>query len=307
MGVRTVLGASLVASVLCPTGAVSAAPPVLGAYNTFAAVRDGTVDVVLPRDVDLPLKAKHRAEAGPAPWITFNGGGRATGIVLIPRGSNDPVSSGLVATQFRSCRRGCRERPVNALMINGVFYRGSETLSSGEYRLYVFTGGREVTVSLHLPQLSGGTDIHIDGGARADIRTPVVGVDRRDDITAYSARASYEMRGPFGLFMSVNVMRDDNYKDVSFDECLAADHAGPDEVEQDFCTFPTGAFRFVRPLDPLKIQPKRGGFVLTTFVGLNDGADNLFNGDSSHQHYSFRVFSPGSLGELWSQGVLLSL
>ena len=299
------MGAVLLAPVLCSTGPASAAQPVLGAHNTFTAARDGTVDVVLPRDVTLPLKANHRAEAGPAPWITFDGGNRATGIVLIPRGA-DAVIDGLVATQFRSCRRGCRERPVNVLMINGAVYRGNETLRAGEYRLYIFADGDEVEISLDLPQLKGGANLLVGGRAFADIQTPGVGLDFRDDATAYSARASYEMKRHAGIFMSVNVMRDENYRDVHFDECLTRDHVGPDEVEQDYCSIPIGGFTFVRPLDPTKIQPKRGGFILTTFVGLHDWTDNVFNGDSSLHHYSFRVVSPGSLGELWSQGVLLS-
>jgi hypothetical protein len=306
MAARAVLGAVLLASVLFPAGAASAAPPMLGAHNTFMAVRDGSVDVVLPRDVKLPLKANHRAETGPVPWITFKGGGRATGIVLIPRGSDDAVTHGLVATQFRSCRRGCRERPVNALRINGVSYRGSETLRAGEYRLYVFTDGDEVTISLDLPQLTGGTTILVGGPGFADIRTPAVGMDYRNDATVYSAKASYEMKRHAGIFMSVNVMRDENYRDASFDECLTPDHIGPDEVEQDYCIFPTGGFHFVRPLEPTQIQPKRGGFILTTFVGVYQWPHEELNGDSSLNHYSFRVISPGSIGELWSQGVLLS-
>jgi hypothetical protein len=280
---------------------------VLAARNTITAARDGSVDVVLPRDVTLPLKEDHRAEAGPAPWITFDGGGRAAGIVLIPRGAN-AVAPGLVATQFRSCRHECRERPVNALMINGVSFHGSETLHSGEYRLYAFTDGEELTISLDLPRLTGRTSIAVGRPSFADVRTPAVGAaNYRDDATAYSADASYEMEGHAGIFMSVNVMRDENYRDAHFDECLSRDHAGPDEVEQDFCSIPIGGWRFVRPLDPTKIQPKKGGFILTTFVGLHDWTDNVFNGDSSRHHYSFRVISPGSMGELWSQGVLLSL
>lgn len=279
----------------------------LGAHNTFTAVHEGSVDVVLPRDVTLPLKTSHRAEAGPAPWITFEGGGAAAGIVLMPRASTNAVTHGLVATQFSSCRRDCRERPVNALMINGAFYRGTETLRSGEYRLYVFTDGGEVTVSLDLPQLIGGTNLLVAGRGIADIHTPEVGVDNRSGITAYSANASYEMKARAGIFMSVNVMRDENYRDASFDECLSPDHIGPDEVEQTYCFVPTGAgIVVVRPLDPTKIQPKRGGFILTTFVGLHDWPDDVVNGDSSLHHYSFRVTSPGSLGELWSQGALLS-
>ena len=307
MAVRAVLGTALFASVLCPVGPASAGQPVLGAHNTFTAVRDGSVDVVLPRDVTLPLKENSRAEAGPAPWITIDGGGRAAGIVLIRQGYDDAVTHGLVATQFRSCRRECLERPVNALMINGASFHGSETLNAGEYRLYVFTDGDEVTISLDLPRLTGSSDILVGGPAFADIETPAVGVDRRDDVTAYSATASYEMKRHAGVFMSVNVMRDENYKDASFDECLTRDHIGPHEVEQHFCSFPTGSFRFVRPLDPTKIPPKKGGFILTTFVGLHDWTDNVFNGDSSLHHYSFRVLSPGSMGELWSQGVLLGL
>ena len=305
MPFRAVLGAALFASVLCPTGPVSAAVPVLGAHNTFTATRDGVVDVALPRDVTLPLKENSRAEAGPASWITIDGGGRAAGIVLIPRGANGVVP-GLLAMQFRSCRRQCRERPVNALMVNGVSFRGSETLHSGEYRLYVFTDGDELTISLDLPRLRGRTSISVERPGFADVRTPAVGVEYRDDATAYSASASYEMERHAGIFMSVNVMRDENYRDAHFDECLSPDHVGPDEVEQSFCSIPIGGWRFVRPLDPTKVQPKKGGFILTTFVGLHDWTDNEFNGDSSRQHYSFRVLSPGSMGELWSQGVLLS-
>jgi hypothetical protein len=108
--------------------------------------------------------------------------------------------------------------------------------------------------------------------------------------------------------MSVNVMRDENYRDAWFDQCLVSDHTGPDETEQQYCVVPAGGGNyFVRPLDPTKIHPKRGGFILTTFVGLSDLEDNALNGDSSRYHYSFRVISPGSMGELWSQGVLLSL
>lgn len=307
MLVRAVLGAVVFASALCSIGPAAAGPPVLGAHNTFTAVKDGAVDVLLPRDVQLPLKQEARAETGPAPWITFNGGGRATGIVLLPRGATEAVTQGLVAAQFRSCRNRCRERPVNALMINGASYHGSETLSSGEYRLYVFTDGDEVTVNLHLPQLNGGANLRVRGRSFADIRTPTAGVESRDHATAYSARASYEMKGHAGIFMSVNVMRDENYRDAHFDQCLSSDHVGPDELEQDYCTVPTGeGILFVRPLEPTMMQPKRGGFILTTFVGLDDRGDNIFNGDSSLNHYSFRVVSPGSLGELWSQAVLLS-
>ncbi|HEX2057831.1 MAG TPA: hypothetical protein VHI71_05630 [Actinomycetota bacterium] len=309
VAVRAVLGAVLLASTLCPAGPASAALPVLGAHNTFTAVRDGSVDVVLPRDVDLPLKTNHRAESGPAPWITFEGGGRVTGIVLISRGSTDAVSHGLVATRFRSCRRGCSERPVNALMINGKAYRGSETLHSGEYRLYVFTDRDEVTISLDLPQLTRGANIEIGNPGFADIRTPAVSVEYRDGATAYSAHASYAMKTRAGIFMSVNVMHDENYRDASFDECFSPDHTGPDELEEHYCAVPFGGFHFVRPLDPLKIEPKRGGFILTTFVGLGryNWPEEVFNGDTSLNHYSFRVISPGSIGELWSQGVLLSL
>ncbi|HEX2296789.1 MAG TPA: hypothetical protein VHN37_15960 [Actinomycetota bacterium] len=306
MAVRAVLGVALLASVLCPTDAVSAGQPVLGAHNTITAARDGAVDVVLPRDVTLRLEEKARAETGPAPWITFNGGGRAVGIVLIPRGSNDALSYGLVATQFRSCRRNCAERPVNALMINGAFFRGRETLNAGEYRLYVFTDSKDVAISLDLPQLRGTTDVHVGGPGFADIQTPAVGVDHRQEVTGYSANATYEMEANAGIFMSVNVMRDENYRDASFDECLSPDHVVPDDLERTYC-FPTGGMAFVRPLDPTKIHPKRGGFVLTTFVGLHEWEDDVFNGDSSLHHYSFRVVSPGSIGELWSEGVLLSL
>lgn len=294
-------------SVLCPSDLASAAQPLLGARNTITAERDGAVDVVLPRDVKLSLKENSRAEAGPAPWITFRGGGRATGIVLIPRGSTHALSYGVVATQFRSCPSGCRERPVNALMINGASFRGSETLRSGEYRLYVFTDGKDVTISLDLPQLTGGTELHVGGPGFASVRTPATTVDRRDDVTTYSASASYEMKTHAGVFMAVNVMRDENYRDASFDECLSPDHVTPDDLETIYCVPTGGGILFVRPLDPTKIQPKRGGFILTTFVSLHDGADNVFNGDSSRHHYSFRVISPGSMGELWSQAVLLSL
>ncbi len=305
MAIRALLGALLLASMLCPTGRAAAAQPLLGAHNTITAVEDGTVDVVLPRDVNLPLKAETRAERGPAPWISFKGGGRAAGIVLIPRGSSAPLSYGLIANQFRSCRRGCPQRPVNSLMINGASYHGSETLRSGDYRLYVFTED-DITISLDLPELTGDTNIHIGRSDFADIRTPAVRVDQRGEVTAYSASASYEMKDDTGLFMSVNVMRDDNYKDAHFDECLAPDHVVPDEVEQTYF-FPTGSvIVFVRPLDPTKTQPKKGGFILTTFVGLYDWPDELLNGDSSLYHYSFRVISPGSIAELWSQGVLLS-
>lgn len=307
MAVRAVAGAVLLASVLSPIDPASAAELVLGAHNTITAVGEGAVDVVLPRDVKLPLRTDHRAEAGPAPWIRFEGGGRTTGVVLVRRGSNDAVSYGLAATQFRSCRRGCRARPVNALMVNGASYRGSETLRSGYYRLYSFTDEDDVTISLELPGLTGSTDIDVGRRGFADIRTPAASLDYRDDATAYTANASYEMKSHAGIFMSVNVMRDDSYKDASFDECLSPDHAGPDEMEQTYCSFPTGGFRFVRPLDPTRVQPKRGGFIVTTFIGLDDRADNVFNGDSSLHHYSFRVLSPGSMGELWSQGVLLGL
>lgn len=269
-------------------------------------MKDGAVDVILPRDVQLPLKQSARAEAGPAPWITFNGGGRATGIVLLPRGATEAVTQGLVAAQFRSCRYGCGERPVNALLINGASYHGSETLRSGEYRLYVFSDGGEVTVNLHLPQLKGGADLRVGERGFADVRTPTAGVESRDHATAYNARASYEMKGHAGIFMSVNVMRDESYRDAHFDECLSPDHVGPDELEQEYCSIPTGGFHFVRPLEPTRIQPERGGYILTTFVGLSDWADNVVNGDSSLHHYNFRVISPGPLGELWSQGVLLS-
>lgn len=307
MAVRAALGAVLLASLLAPTGPAAAMPTVLGAHNTFTAVRDGAVDVVLPRDVTLPLKTNHRAEGGPASWITFEGGGRVTGIVLMPRASDDAVTHGLVATQFRSCRSGCREQPVNALMVNGTSYRGRETLRSGEYRLYVFTDGAEVTIDLDLPQLTGGAAILVGGPGSADIRTPAESIDHRGDVTAYGANASYAMETGAGIFMAVNVMRDENYKDASFDECLKPDHDVPDDLEKTYC-FPTGpGITFVRPLDPTKLQPRRGGFILTTFVGLNDRADNVFNGDSSLHHYSFRVISPGSIGELWSQGVLLSV
>ncbi|MDQ4142778.1 MAG: hypothetical protein M3198_03385, partial [Actinomycetota bacterium] len=246
-------------------------------------------------------------ETGPAPWITLEGGGRAAGFILMPRGSTDAVSNGLVATQFRACRPGCHVRPVNALLINGAVYRGSETLHSGEYRLYVFTDGDEVSINLDLPQLKGVTNIHVAGPGFADIRAPAVGREYRDEVTAYSAHASYAMKTRAGIFMSVNVMRDENYRDASFDECLTPDHIGPDEVEREYCFVPTGGgIIFVRPLDPTKIQPRKGGFILTTFVGLHDWEDNVANGDSTLHHYSFRVISPGSMGELWSQGVLLS-
>lgn len=306
MAVRAVMGAVLLASVLCPAGPASASHPELGAHNTFTVVRDGTVDVVLPRDVTLPLRTSHRAEAGPASWITFDGGGRAAGIVLLPRGNTDAISYGLVATRFRSCRSECRERPVNALMINGAVYRGSETLRSGDYRLYAFTDGKELTISLDLPQLTGRTNIHIEGPGFADVQTPAAIADRRDDVTVYNAGASYAMKGHAGIFMAVNVMRDENYKDAHFDECVSRDHVGPNEMERSYCSIPIGGWHFVRPLDPTKIQPKRGGFILTTSVGLHDWTDNVFNGDSSLLHYNFRVISPGSMGELWSQGVLLS-
>jgi hypothetical protein len=307
MAFRAALGALLLASTLSSAATASAEQPILGAHNTITAARDGTIDVVLPRDVTLPLKQNTRSEAGPAPWISFEGGGRVTGIVLIPRGSDNAISYGLVATQFSSCRRECQERPVNALMVNGAFFHGSETLRSGEYRLYVFTDGGHVTITLDLAELKGDTDLHVEGRAHADIRTPAVGMDPRDDVTAYSARASYEMTEHAGLFMSVNVMRDENYKGGSFDECLSPDHIVPDDLEKIYC-FPGGGFTFVHPLDPTEmIQPRKGGFILTTFVGLTDWNDNVFNGDSSLQHYSFRVIAPGSMGELWSQGVLLSL
>lgn len=307
MATRALLATVFLASVLCPTDLAFAAQPVLGAHNTITAVRDGTVDVVLPRDVTLPLKENHRAESGPAPWITFNGGGRATGIVLIPRGSSDGISYGVVATQFRACQSGCRERPVNALMINGASFRGSETIRSGDYRLYVFTDGDEVTIDLDLPQLMGDTEIDVGRPGFAHIRTPAMTVDHRGDGTAYSASASYEMNTQAGIFMSVNVMRDENYRDASFDVCLSPDHVTPDDLEETYCVPTGGGILFVRPLDPTKIHPKRGGFILTTFVALHEGADNVFNGDSSVQHYNFRVISPGSIEELWSQGVLLSL
>jgi hypothetical protein len=278
----------------------------LGARNTFSAVSDGNVDVVLPRDVTLPLKEHSRAAAGPAPWITFDGGGGAAGVVLLPQGSNDAVTDGLVATQFRSCRRECRERPVNALMINGASYRGSETLRAGKYRLYVFTDGEGLTISLDLPQLAGHTNIPIGRASLADVRTPAVDKESRGGATAYTASASYEMDRHAGIFVSVNVMRDENYKDAHFDECLSRDHIVTDDLERTYCFPAGGGIVFVRPLDPSKIQPKRGGFILTTFVGLNDREENVFNGDPSLHHYSFRVVSPGSMAELWSQGVLLS-
>ncbi len=302
---RAVLGAVLIGAALSPPVKASGVQTSLGAHNTITAVGDGYMDVILPADVALPLKEKARATAGPASWITFEGGGRVVGMVLMPKGSNDPISSGLVAVQFRSCRRGCPERPVNALMINGASFRGKEMLSSGEYRLYVFTDGTRATISLDLPQLASGTHIRIAGQGDADIRTPAVQLEHRDDATAYTARASYEMKDHAGLFMAVNVMRDDNYRDASFDECLSPDHMTPDEVETRYC-FPTGGNTFVRPLDPTKIHPKKGGFILTTFLGLHDANDSLINGYSSLQHYSFRVISPGPVGELWSQGVLLS-
>lgn len=306
MVVRAIMGMVLLAAVLCPAaGTASAGPPSLGARNTFTAARNGSVDLVLSQDVDLPLKARTHAEGGPAPWITFEGGGRVAGLVLMPRGSAD-VSRGLVATQFRSCPRQCNEQPVNALMINGVSYHGSETLPAGEYRVYAITDGDELTISLNLPQLSGRTAIAIGRPRFADTQTPATRIEHRDGATTLAASAGYEMKGHGGIFMAVNVMRDENYRDVSFDECLSPDHAVPDELERDYCSFPTGGFQFMRPLDPTKIEPRKGGFILTTFVALNDRLDSVFNGDSSLQHYSFRVISPGSVAELWSQAVLLS-
>lgn len=305
MAFRAGLGVVLVAAALSPAAKASnpTAQPILGAHNTITAGDNGYVDVVLPADVTVSLKEKTRAKPGPASWITFDGGGRVTGIVLMPKGSTNAIVDGLVAVQFRSCRRGCGERPVNALMINGASFRGRETLSSGVYRLYVFTDGEPVTITLDLPELKGAANIHVERQGYVDIRTPAVHVDRRDYVTAYSAGASYEMKDHAGLFMSVNVMRDENYRDVSFDECLSPDRIVPDELEEIRC--PDG-FTFVRPLDPTKIKPKRDGFILTTFVGLNDSADDVINGDSGVQHYNFRVLSPGPMGELWSQGILLS-
>lgn len=191
-------------------------------------------------------------------------------------------------------------------MVNGALFRGAETLRAGEYSLYVFTDGEAVTISLDLPRLTGGANVHVGRPGAADVHTPTVAVDPRDDVTAYSANASYEMKGQAGIFMSVNVMRDESYRDASFDECLSPDHVVPDDIERTYCAPTGGGIIFVRPLDPAKLHPKRGGFILITFVGLTDLPDDLFNGDSSLHHYSFRVLSPGSMAELWSQGALLS-
>lgn len=303
MAIRALLGILLVSTTFVPTAPALGAQSVLGRRNTITAKTDGTLDVILPRDVTLPLKTSVRSPSGPAPWITFEGGGRATGLVLVPKGTASPIVEGLVAVQFRSCRGGCRERPVNALMINSASYHDEQRLHAGEYSLYVFTDGQPATIQLDLEQLSGSSTIQVGRRAHADIRTPATHVDHRDDATVFSAGASYEMKGHDGLFMSVNVMRDARYQDASFDECLSADRDVPDELEATMCL---GGFRFIQPLDPTRIQPRKGGFIVTSFFGLHDSTDNVFNGDSSLQHYNFRIVSPGSIRELWSQGMILS-
>jgi len=307
MGERMVLALVLLTSILSPATPASGGEPKLGSYSTITAMKDGTIDIALPRDVTLPLKASTRSEVGPAPWITFAGGGRAVGIALLPMGSTDALSSGLVATQFRSCRRGCQERPVNVLMINGAVFHGDETLRAGNYRLYVFTDGEPSTIRLGLPLRTDNATIRVGGPGYADVRNLEAHIDRSEGVTAYSAGASYEMRDDAGLFMSVNVMRDENYRGVLFNQCLAPDHAVPDEIEAKYC-FPTGGgIVSVHPDERGIVQPIRGGYILITFVGLDDRSNNEFNGDSSHQHYSVRIISPGPMGELWSQGILLGL
>jgi len=303
--VRAAVAGVLIAWTVAAAATASISSPLLKAHNTITVDGYGTVDVILPRDIRLPLAMSTRSSDGPAPWITFEGDGRAVGIALIPRGSNDAISSGLVATQFRSCRRACRERAVNALMVNGAVYHGSETLRAGDYRLYAFTDGERATIRLDLAQLTGSTNIHVADHGHADIRTPAVHVERRDGATAYSAGASYEMRDRAGLFMSVNVMRDDEYSGTWFDECLSAERETPNEVEQIRC-FPSG-FTGIHPDFRRTILPREGGFILITFVALNDSADDAINGDSSFQHYNFRAISPGPIAELWSQGLLLTL
>lgn len=303
MTIRALLGVVLVASVLSAAPPALSAAPVLGVHNTVKASEDGSVDVTLPRDVTLSLEMNTRSEPGPAPWITFKGGGRTAGVVLVPKGASD-YTRGLVAFRFRACRDNCRERPVNHLMINTESFRGTQTLPSGEYTLYVFTDGKPTTIQLHLEGLAGGAEIHVVKREHADVHTPVTQVERREDVTVFSAGASYRMETHKGLFMAVNVMRGPRYQDASFDECLSSDRAVPDELEATYCL---GGFRFIRPIDPTKLHPKRGGFILISVFGLHDYNDNAFNGDSHLQHYNFRVISPGRIGELWSQGLVLSL
>lgn len=309
MGFRAVLATLLLASSLSSSATAShaQAQPRLGAHNTITGARDGTVDVVLPRDVTLPLKLETRSEAGPAPWITFEGGGRVTGIVLMPTTSNDAISSGLVAIQFRACKRRCSERPVNALMVNGSVFHGHETLPKGDYRLYVFGDGSPVKVKLQLADLTGVTEVSVGPSVDVDVATPEASVQQHDDVTIHWAAASYAMKSHSGLFMAVNVMRDENYRSEWFDECLSSDQDLPDNIERWQCA-PMGGFTFFQgPSVVRMLQPRKGGFIVITFVGLDDSLDNVFNGNSALQHYVFRVFSPGSMGELWSQGALLSL
>lgn len=308
MKIRIVLAALLVMAAL-PAGPTAAAAeqPTLGARNTITAPRNGSIDVTLPRDVTLPLKSRGRAAPGPAPWISFEGTGRVLGVMLIPEGATSALSYGLITVQFRGCRRPtCSERPVNALMVNGKVFHGRETLRAGDYRLYVFGDGAPVKVRLELPTLTGVTEISVGQSTHVDVATPQAEVERHDDITTHWAGASYEMKTNQGLFMAVNVMRDENYRSEWFDECLSPDHETPDDIEKRQCV-PMGGFTFLHGPSVVRLlQPRKGGFTLMTFVGLHGGNDNIFNGDSARHHYVFRVFSPGSMGELWSQGALLS-
>ena len=308
MGIRAVLGLVLVAGSLIPaTPAVATHTnpnvPSLGARNTITATRSGGMDVMLPNDVKLPLNERTRWGPGPAPWVTFEGPGRIAGIVLVPSGSASIIRDGLVAVQFRSCPKRCQHLPVNALMIKGTSFDGRETLRSGLYRLYVIADAGDLRVTLDLPQLEGRTSLHVGGPKVADIATPVPHIAQSDGVTVYSAGASYDMTDHNGLFMSVNVLRDEQYRGGAFHECLSSEMPVPDELERTKCA---KGHTFLATDPTPMVQPIRGGYILTSFFGLNDSLDNAFNGDSSRHHYSFEVVSPGSMGELWSQAALLS-
>lgn len=282
------------------------ASAILAGHNTITARHSATLTVELPHDVTLPLKTRHRSPDGPADWLTFDGDGRVVAIILGAKNDPNGWFDGLVAVRYQSCRRGCKHAPVNALGIKGKAYRGKATLSAGVYALHVLTDGAPVTIQLRLHSLQGTSRFEVTQDVPSDVRTPEVKIDPHDDVTAYSAGSTYRFPGPSGLLMTVNVMRDDNYHGGHFQECIAPDHPVPDDVEELQCV-PLGWGITFAHTDSLSMaMPHRGGFILTTFFGTTDAFDGPFNGDSRAMHYSFRVLSPGPMGELWSQGALLT-
>lgn len=276
--------------------------PTLAGITTIRASNTALVDVVLAKSVVLPSARRLRAPEGPAPWLRIAGPGRVVGVVLTPEYSDDPLFDSLIAIRFQRCE-GCR--PVNALS-GPTNEKGKIRLKAGNYRLRVLADGDPVEIRLELPGLSGTSVIVAKRETSSDTETPTGYVDVSDNVTVYSAGASYRNRNSQAIFMAVNVLRDEEYRGGAFHECVTPDHQTPDDAERVMCV-PIGGFQFSHTDLIQAVQPTDKGLIVVSLFGINDRLDNEFNGDTSRLHYNFRVASPGSLGELWSQAAVIGV